>query len=177
MDPSYPPQRLTYILHDAQAHVPDHVSETLPADAVLAECEVIFVARNIGYSFPPVASEPRASHHSAGLAYVIFTSGSTGKPRGVLLPHTGLVNYISTMAKMYSMVPVAIEFFSFARSASTLRSRRFSSPGPAEPRWFSSQRKHRLAFLNSWIGQSTRKSPSSICPPLIGTSGCTIFRN
>ncbi len=104
MDPTYPPQRLTYMLQDAQAHVLITSPETLPAD-VPAECEVIFVARKSDILSRQPQANPAPVTTPAGLAYVIYTSGSTGKPRGVLLPHAGLVNYIATMAKMYSMVP------------------------------------------------------------------------
>lgn len=37
------------------------------------------------------------------LAYVIYTSGSTGKPKGAMIPHRGLVNYLSWCTKQYSV--------------------------------------------------------------------------
>jgi amino acid adenylation domain-containing protein len=104
MDPTYPPQRLTSMLQDAQAHVLLTSPETLPED-VPAACEVIFVAQKSDVLSREPQTNPESVITPAGLAYVIYTSGSTGKPRGVLLPHAGLVNYIATMAKMYSMAP------------------------------------------------------------------------
>ncbi len=104
MDPTYPPQRLTYMLQDAQAHVLITSRETLPAD-VPADCEVIFIAQEQDILVRQSRANPTPVIGPSGLAYVIYTSGSTGKPRGVLLPHAGLVNYISVMAHMYSMIP------------------------------------------------------------------------
>ena len=102
MDPTYPPQRLTYMLQDAQAHILITSQETLPAD-VPAECKVIVVGEISDIFSRQSPENPVPVVTPSGLAYVIYTSGSTGKPRGVLLPHSGLVNYIVTMAKMYSM--------------------------------------------------------------------------
>ena len=104
MDPSYPPQRLTYILHDAQAQMLITSQDSLP-EAVPAECEVLLLAEHSAIISRQSRANPALNVTPSDVAYVIYTSGSTGKPRGVLLPHTGLVNYISTMARLYSMVP------------------------------------------------------------------------
>lgn len=37
--------------------------------------------------------------------YVLFTSGSTGQPKGVMVPHRGVVNYLSWARKTYSVTP------------------------------------------------------------------------
>lgn len=104
LDPSYPPQRLTYILQDAQAQLLIASRDTLPA-SVPAECKVLVLAEHSASVSRESQANPAPNVSPSDIAYVIYTSGSTGKPRGVLLPHTGLVNYISTMAGMYSMVP------------------------------------------------------------------------
>jgi amino acid adenylation domain-containing protein len=35
------------------------------------------------------------------LAYVLFTSGTTGRPKGVMVPHRGLVNYLTWCTRAY----------------------------------------------------------------------------
>ncbi|MBD1581824.1 non-ribosomal peptide synthetase/type I polyketide synthase [Pseudoalteromonas sp. S16_S37] len=35
------------------------------------------------------------------LAYILFTSGSTGRPKGVMVPHQGLVNYLTHAHQQY----------------------------------------------------------------------------
>ncbi len=35
----------------------------------------------------------------AGIAYVIYTSGSTGQPKGVQIPHSAVVNFLSSMRR------------------------------------------------------------------------------
>ncbi|HEY0605953.1 MAG TPA: non-ribosomal peptide synthetase, partial [Herpetosiphonaceae bacterium] len=37
------------------------------------------------------------------LAYIIYTSGSTGRPKGAMIPHGGLVNYLSWCAQAYNI--------------------------------------------------------------------------
>ncbi len=46
---------------------------------------------------PDIAVEPEH------LAYVIYTSGSTGQPKGAMIPHRGLVNYLSWCARTYPL--------------------------------------------------------------------------
>ncbi len=80
LDPSYPPERLRYMLQDCGAAV---VLETLDA------------ARN-----SPAAAMPRRIT-AANMAYVIYTSGSTGAPKGVMGTHGGAVNRIRWMWEAY----------------------------------------------------------------------------
>jgi amino acid adenylation domain-containing protein len=100
MDPGYPPERLAYMLADAQAPVlvtTACLGQQLPA----GKWNVV----NIGAPHiekhsadaPPVAIAP------ADLAYVIYTSGSTGKPKGVEITHHGLMNLISWHRQAFSV--------------------------------------------------------------------------
>ncbi|WP_212004588.1 non-ribosomal peptide synthetase [Chitinophaga sp. HK235] len=92
VDPSYPAERILYMLSDTGASVilsSAGLSAQLPAtDATIVLLEDIFVnTTDIAVSGLPV---PRPDH----LAYVIYTSGSTGVPKGVMIEHQGLLNHL-----------------------------------------------------------------------------------
>ena len=86
LEPSYPKERLAFMLEDSRAGVVITQSclvETLPAHKTTVLC-LDRDARAISteeQSNPPSLTLP---NH---LAYVIYTSGSTGTPKGVLIEH------------------------------------------------------------------------------------------
>ncbi len=97
MDPSYPAQRLAYMLEDAGMRV--IVSERA-LSAALPPHEVAVVLID---ALPELAATPfREAHRPVDPedpAYVIFTSGSTGRPKGVEVPHRAVVNFLASMAR------------------------------------------------------------------------------
>ncbi|MEM9087119.1 MAG: amino acid adenylation domain-containing protein [Cyanobacteria bacterium P01_F01_bin.53] len=82
LDPSYPEERLTYMLTDAEV------------SAVLKE-------------IPDSSQQPTGNPHRTlspdSSVYVIYTSGSTGKPKGVINTHQGLVNRLCWMQQTYNL--------------------------------------------------------------------------
>ncbi|HXR64544.1 MAG TPA: amino acid adenylation domain-containing protein, partial [Ktedonobacteraceae bacterium] len=60
-------------------------------------------------SWPGVASDDEANltsfHTSEHLAYIIYTSGSTGVPKGVMVRHSGVLNYTYAMSKRIASQP------------------------------------------------------------------------
>jgi amino acid adenylation domain-containing protein/FkbM family methyltransferase/non-ribosomal peptide synthase protein (TIGR01720 family) len=88
VDPQYPVERRTFMVHDVGARV------LLTSSALAAEADT--VAR---LSEAPVVRTTRSSD----LAYVIYTSGSTGTPKGVLIEHGGLSNYLTWAVHAYDM--------------------------------------------------------------------------
>jgi len=104
LDPKYPRERLAYMLQDVGARMLITEESVLPAQ-VTGGCEVLLVAEKSDMLASQSAGDPASGVKPSDIAYVIYTSGSTGKPRGVLLSHTGLVNYAFNMARIYSMCP------------------------------------------------------------------------
>jgi len=94
LDPTYPLERLAFMLSDARPRVlitRQEIAEQIPSGAwhVLA----------IDLADPEIS---RQSTHSPvcdispeDLAYVIYTSGSTGQPKGVEITHASLMNLVS----------------------------------------------------------------------------------
>jgi len=89
LDPVYPPERLGFMLEDAQLPVvvtQERLRTKLPAQSAEVVC--------IDGASPGSMSENAAANQNPisgakpeNLAYVIYTSGSTGKPKGVLVTH------------------------------------------------------------------------------------------
>ncbi|MGU3499521.1 non-ribosomal peptide synthase/polyketide synthase [Mycobacterium sp. C31M] len=85
LDPDYPPDRLQYMVDDAEPI------------AVLDNPAVIRLVRGepTRPSVPP--TDPSA------WAYVLYTSGSTGRPKGVAVAHAGIVNRIAWLQSAYPL--------------------------------------------------------------------------
>ncbi|MEV7232504.1 amino acid adenylation domain-containing protein [Streptomyces sp. NPDC051020] len=94
LDPTYPGDRLAYMLSDAGATVV--VTENRYAQLLASVHPVRQLSTDSDRASvdaaPATRPEPAADVDQ--LAYIIYTSGSTGRPKGVLVPHRGLVNYL-----------------------------------------------------------------------------------
>jgi len=91
LDPSYPPDRLAYMLEDSAAPVlltQSWLNTSLPnGSAKIINLDQI--EANLS-TYP--TSNPGSTSTPRNLAYVIYTSGSTGKPKGVMIEHNTIVN-------------------------------------------------------------------------------------
>ncbi len=93
LDPSYPAERLAFMLAETNAPVLLTTSKLLaqlPTNSAQVMCLDIIQS---GFGDTAASASVTADH----VAYLIYTSGSTGKPKGVRLTHRGLVN--STLAR------------------------------------------------------------------------------
>ncbi|KYC36605.1 non-ribosomal peptide synthetase [Scytonema hofmannii PCC 7110] len=102
LDPAHPKERLAFILEDTQSPVlltQQRLIEKLPTDSTKVVC--------LDSDWEEIAREcsqnPVCEINSANLAYVIYTSGSTGKPKGTLIPHKGLLNYLTWCTQAYTV--------------------------------------------------------------------------
>ena len=102
LDPTYPSERLSFMLRDANVFVlltQSHLLDTLPQHSgprlsLDTDWDIIAKERK---------ENPISRATPENLAYVIFTSGSTGQPKGVMIPHRGLVNYLSWCTESYEV--------------------------------------------------------------------------
>ena len=102
LDPSYPVDRLTFMLRDAGAPVlvtQSHLEERLAAPGA----KVL----RLDADWPEIARCPR---HAPAIrldphnpAYVIYTSGSTGTPKGVVVTHRGIPNLAAAQIDRFAI--------------------------------------------------------------------------
>ncbi|HST62245.1 MAG TPA: amino acid adenylation domain-containing protein, partial [Longimicrobium sp.] len=105
LDPSYPADRLAYMLEDSGAPLlvtQSSLRTLLPAGGV----RVVPVDADASAIALEPASAPRTAVDSASVAYVIYTSGSTGTPKGVQVTHGNAVSFFAGMdARVGGPVP------------------------------------------------------------------------
>ena len=98
LDPSYPRERLAYIVEHAEVNIlvaeePVQSALSLPVRTlVYADKDRAEIARQS-------ADNPAAGALAGNAAYVIYTSGSTGKPKGVIIEHRPVINFLSAMRR------------------------------------------------------------------------------
>ncbi|NOI80256.1 amino acid adenylation domain-containing protein [Vibrio tubiashii] len=106
LDPSYPQDRLAYMVEDSDAQwlISDDSSQKLARE--ICQRDNIIAYSDIDLQ-QPVLTRPEILEDQ--LAYVIYTSGSTGKPKGVCVSHSGLSMHVQTIGQRYGMTPQDIE--------------------------------------------------------------------
>jgi amino acid adenylation domain-containing protein len=101
-DPSYPRERLAFMLADALPNIVLTQPHLLP---VLPPHDAKLVCLDPTWSVLAGMSEERLTGGARpdDLAYMIYTSGSTGKPKGVMITHRALHNRIVWMQEQYRL--------------------------------------------------------------------------
>ncbi|WP_414582644.1 non-ribosomal peptide synthetase [Scytonema sp. PCC 10023] len=100
LDPSYPVERLSFMLSDSQASLlitKQEILEKLSLSSAKTVCLDIH-KDNIAQESQ---ENPISTSKADNLAYIIYTSGSTGTPKGVLGTHRGTVNGLHWLWKTY----------------------------------------------------------------------------
>ncbi|MCA1991712.1 MAG: amino acid adenylation domain-containing protein [Coleofasciculus sp. S288] len=128
LDPAYPKERLAFILEDTQAPVlltQQRLLAILPEGGADFSWSSTGILEDVdkgeeksgGAYFRSIlcldsdwkqiarqsSENPISTVTSENLAYLIYTSGSTGKPKGTLIPHRGLVNYLTWCTQAYAV--------------------------------------------------------------------------
>jgi amino acid adenylation domain-containing protein len=100
LDSEYPPERLRFMLDDAQVHLiltqerPRRAVSTLGARVVCLDAD--------GPAISAMSGENPAAHSCPDTAaYVIYTSGSTGRPKGVVVTHANIVRLFQSTEEWF----------------------------------------------------------------------------
>ncbi|MFJ4192147.1 amino acid adenylation domain-containing protein [Kitasatospora sp. NPDC089509] len=108
LDPSYPADRLAFMIDDARPAVV--VANRSTAGALPAGVEVLLL-EEIAEDGPEFdrgeddGSGDPAGTGEANLAYLVYTSGSTGRPKGVAVTHRAIVNTFAGLARSHGFGP------------------------------------------------------------------------
>lgn len=119
LDPTYPKERLSFMLSDSQVQVlltQQKFVDEFSASGVKTVC--------LDSNWESINSQspenPTSDVTVKNLAYVIYTSGSTGTPKGVLIQHQGVCNLAQAQVKLFDINPHSriLQFASFSFDAS-----------------------------------------------------------
>ncbi|WP_354170045.1 Pls/PosA family non-ribosomal peptide synthetase [Arthrobacter sp. UYEF36] len=105
LDPGFPPDRLKYIVEDADVAVvlslshlkdllPEVAAQTVCLDHVQAHVDAEDSSRLDGVEMGGKVDE---------LAYIIYTSGSTGRPKGVAVEQASICNFVRVASAYYGI--------------------------------------------------------------------------
>ena len=95
LDPSFPAERIAFMLADSNASVVLTLSHLLPE---MPEHNAQIICLDALDEVKTKRSK-KSKASTNDLAYVIYTSGSTGKPKGVQIHHRAVVNFLCSMQK------------------------------------------------------------------------------
>ena len=119
LDPSYPPNRLIYMVEDSGVSVV-LTQEKLANTLQLENLQKVYLDQDWPIISQQSSDSPVSETQAKNLAYVIYTSGSTGKPKGVLLAHKGVCNLATQQRKIFNIKAQSrvLQFASFSFDAS-----------------------------------------------------------
>lgn len=105
LDPSYPPERLQYMIDDAAPRILLTHSRLAPA-LPRTSGELIELDRIVGASGNVGTENVVATGTSSrDIVYVIYTSGSTGRPKGTAMGHASMINLLEWHRSALPLAP------------------------------------------------------------------------
>ncbi|GAB1539219.1 hypothetical protein NUACC21_18850 [Scytonema sp. NUACC21] len=128
LDPSYPQERLYFMMNDAGVSVLLAHSSLVRGSylksgnqpLLFQGLSVVCIDEDWATITRCSRENPRSSVSSDNLAYVIYTSGSTGQPKGVAIAHRGLSNLAKAQIEVFNLQPshLILQFASLSFDAS-----------------------------------------------------------
>jgi non-ribosomal peptide synthetase component F len=119
LDPTYPKERLSFMLSDSQVQVlltqqkfVESFADSGAKTVCLDQDWELITRQN--------QENPTSDVTAEDLAYVIYTSGSTGTPKGVMIQHRGVCNLAQAQVKLFGVNQNSrvLQFASFSFDAS-----------------------------------------------------------
>ena len=115
IDPSYPSDRVAFMLEDAAARVVLTTTELMRGLETSIPSQIVCLDQEWERLAELPLENPSSSVRGDNLAYVIYTSGSTGRPKGVMAEHRHLLNTINSSLQQFSfgnndVMPVLASF-------------------------------------------------------------------
>jgi amino acid adenylation domain-containing protein len=112
LDPAFPPDRLAFMISDAQLSVILTQASLLPSvEQLAADAGDVAARRLICLDRDQARTEAHSGENLPRLAgpedvaYTLYTSGSTGRPKGVQISHRALVNFLESMRHTPGLQP------------------------------------------------------------------------
>jgi non-ribosomal peptide synthetase-like protein len=107
LDAGFPPDRLQYIVEDANVAMIlslSHLKDLVPEVAAVTVC-LDDVQGQVDAKDPSRLNGAAKGGTKDELAYIIYTSGSTGRPKGVAVDQASICNFVRVAADVYGMEP------------------------------------------------------------------------
>lgn len=99
LDPSYPADRLAFMMEDSKARV--LLTQRQLINALPSGNATVICLDDSGIASQQSGENLQAKVVEENLAYMIYTSGSTGRPKGAMISHRALTNHMVWMAKRF----------------------------------------------------------------------------
>ena len=119
IDPSYPEERIEYMLEDCRAKILLTGGEDINISKKVKENLKVVDLFNKEY-YKGLESNLGKVNSPEDSVYLIYTSGTTGKPKGVMVGHKGIVNLREFFIRTYSISDkdVILQFANYIFDAS-----------------------------------------------------------
>lgn len=105
LDPGFPPDRLKYIVEDADVAMVlslSHLKDLLPEVAAQTVC-LDHVQPHVDAEDPDRMNGAELGGATDELAYIIYTSGTTGRPKGVAVEQASICNFVRVASEHYGI--------------------------------------------------------------------------